>query len=50
MNGLLATAQEYGSAVIVLAAVALGGLLAHRPSKASALALVAGSCAAHGQR
>jgi hypothetical protein len=49
VNGLLATAQEYGSAVIVLAVVALGGLLAHRPQKAAALALAA-SCGAQGQR
>jgi len=36
VNGLLATAQEYGAAVVVLAAVALAGLLAHRPMKAAA--------------
>jgi predicted MFS family arabinose efflux permease len=47
VNGLLATAQEYGSAVIVLAAVALGGLLAHRTQKAATLALAA-SCGAQG--
>ena len=49
VNGLLATAQEYGSAVIVLAVVALGGLLARRPQKAATLALAA-SCGAQGQR
>jgi hypothetical protein len=36
VNGLLATAQEYGIAVVVLAVVALGGLLLHRPLKAAA--------------
>jgi predicted MFS family arabinose efflux permease len=36
VNGLLATAQEYGVAVVVLAALALAGLLAHRPMKAVA--------------
>jgi MFS family permease len=49
VNGLLATAQEYGSAVIVLAVVALGGLLARRPQKAATLALAA-SCGAQAQR
>lgn len=36
VNSLLATAQEYGTAVVVLAIVALGGLLLHRPQKAAA--------------
>ncbi len=36
VNGLLATAQEYGTAVVVLAVVALGGLLLHRPQQAPA--------------
>jgi hypothetical protein len=36
VNGLLATAREYGSAVVVLAALALAGLLVHRPPKAPA--------------
>ena len=36
VNGLLATAQEYGIAVVVLAVVALGGLLLHRPQEAAA--------------
>lgn len=36
VNGLLATAQEYGTAVVVLAVVALGGLLLHRPETATA--------------
>jgi predicted MFS family arabinose efflux permease len=31
VNGLLATAREYGAAVVVLAALALAGLLVHRP-------------------
>jgi len=39
VNGLLATAQEYGTAVIVLAVLALGGLIAHRPRQVPALAL-----------
>ena len=39
VNGLLPTAREYGTAVIVLAVAALGGLLAHRPQQAPALAL-----------
>ena len=39
VNGLLATAQEYGSAVIVLAALALAGLLARRPQQAAMLEL-----------
>jgi len=47
VNGLLATAQEYGLAVIVLAALALAGLLARRPQKAATLALAA-SCGAQG--
>jgi MFS family permease len=34
VNSLLATAQEYGIAVIVLAAIALAGLLRQRPSVA----------------
>jgi predicted MFS family arabinose efflux permease len=34
VNGLQATAREYGSAVVVLAALALAGLLMHRPRKA----------------
>ena len=33
VNGLLATAREYGLAVVVLAALALAGLLVHRPRK-----------------
>jgi predicted MFS family arabinose efflux permease len=33
VNGLLATAREYGTAVVVLAALALVGLLVHRPPK-----------------
>ncbi len=36
VNGLQATAREYGSAVVVLAALALAGLLMHRPQKAPA--------------
>jgi hypothetical protein len=48
VNGLLATAQEYGSAVIVLAALALVGLLARRPQQAAMLEL-AGAGAAEGQ-
>ena len=36
VNGLLATAQEYGIAVVVLAVMALGGLLLHRPQEAAA--------------
>jgi hypothetical protein len=36
VNGLLATAREYGSAVVVLAVVALAGLLVHRPPKSPA--------------
>jgi hypothetical protein len=36
VNGLLATAREHGSAVVVLAALALAGLLVHRPPKAPA--------------
>ena len=36
VNGLLATAREYGLAVVVLAALALAGLLVHRPPQASA--------------
>ncbi len=31
VNGLLPTTREYGTAVIVLAVVVLGGLLVHRP-------------------
>jgi heme A synthase len=33
VNGLLETAREYGSAVILLAVLALAGLLLHRPEK-----------------
>jgi predicted MFS family arabinose efflux permease len=33
VNGLLATAREYGAAVVVLAALALAGLVVHRPPK-----------------
>ena len=33
VNGLLATAREYGTAVVVLAALALADLLVHRPPK-----------------
>jgi hypothetical protein len=33
VNGLLATAREYGAAVVALAALALVGLLVHRPPK-----------------
>lgn len=33
VNGLMATAREYGTAVVVLAALALVGLLVHRPPK-----------------
>jgi hypothetical protein len=36
VNGLLATAREYGSAVVVLAVVALAGLLVHPPPKSPA--------------
>jgi len=36
VNSLLATAQEYGTAVVVLAVVALGGLLLHRPQEEAA--------------
>jgi heme A synthase len=36
VNGLLETAREYGSAVILLAVLALAGLLLHRPGKAPA--------------
>lgn len=43
VNGLLATAQEYGVAVVVLAAVALAGLLLHRPQQAAALAVAEGA-------
>ncbi|MGD0063907.1 MAG: MFS transporter [Streptosporangiaceae bacterium] len=35
VNGLLPTTREYGTAVIVLAVVALGGLLVHRPQQAA---------------
>jgi MFS family permease len=34
VNGLLPTTREYGTAVIVLAVLALGGLLVHRPERA----------------
>jgi MFS family permease len=44
VNGLLETAREYGSAVIVLAAVALAGLLLHRPKQAPAAAPVPAGC------
>jgi len=44
VNGLLETAREYGSAVIVLAAVALAGLLLHRPKQAPAVAPVPAGC------
>ena len=33
VNGLLATVREYGSAVVVPAALALAGLLVHRPPR-----------------
>ena len=33
VNGVLQTAREYGSAVILLAALALAGLLLRRPAK-----------------
>ena len=36
VNGLLSTAHEYGSAVAVLAALALAGLLVHRPPRTPA--------------
>jgi hypothetical protein len=36
VNGVLETAREYGSAVIALAALALAGLLLHRPRKTPA--------------
>jgi predicted MFS family arabinose efflux permease len=35
VNGVLQTAREYGSAVILLAALALAGLLLRRPAKAA---------------
>jgi predicted MFS family arabinose efflux permease len=35
VNGVLQTAREYGSAVILLAALALAGLLVRRPAKAA---------------
>lgn len=38
VNGLPATAREYGSAVVILAALALAGLLAHRHPKPHAAA------------
>ena len=44
VNSLLATAQEYGIAVVMLAVVALGGLLLNRPRKAAA----ASACAITG--
>ncbi len=44
VNGLLETAREYGSAVILLAVLALAGLLMHRPGKARAAAPVAVGC------
>jgi heme A synthase len=44
VNGVLATAREYGAAVILLAALALAGLLLHRPAKTPAAAAVAVGC------
>lgn len=44
VNGLLETAREYGSAVILLAVLALAGLLLHRPEKAPAAAAVVVGC------
>ncbi len=44
VNGLLETAREYGSAVILLAVLALAGLLLRRPGKAPAAAPVAVGC------
>ena len=38
VNGLLATAQEYGAAVVVLAGMALAGLLLNRPAAGPAAA------------
>ena len=44
VNGLLETAREYGSAVILLALLALAGLLLRRPAKASAVVPVPVGC------
>jgi MFS family permease len=44
VNGLLETAREYGSAVILLAVLALAGLLLRRPGKAPAATPVAVGC------
>jgi MFS family permease len=44
VNGLLETAREYGSAVILLAVLALAGLLLRRPGKALAATPVAVGC------
>ena len=44
MNGVLETAREYGSAVILLAALALADLMLHRPAKTPAAAPVAVGC------
>jgi hypothetical protein len=44
VNGLLETAREYGSAVILLAVLALSGLLLHRPEKAQAAAPMVVGC------
>ena len=41
VNGLLETAREYGSAVVLLAVLAMAGLLMHRPEKAPAPAAAA---------
>jgi MFS family permease len=42
VNGLLETAREYGSAVILLAVLALAGLLLHRPEKPAKAAAAVG--------
>jgi MFS family permease len=44
VNGVLETAREYGSAVILLAALALAGLLLRRPAKTPAAAPAAVGC------
>ncbi len=48
VNGLLETAREYGSAVILLAVLALAGLLLHRPEKPAAAAAAALGCESSG--
>jgi hypothetical protein len=42
VNGVLQTAREYGSAVILLAALALAGLLLRRPAKTAPAPVPAG--------